>query len=165
MVGQQKWLHGGSIHAKSSSVTILVGLGQKVFFDYREESNTQYYHLNFVAAALTHGKLVAGDFYIVDNASVHGGKDTIVLMQQLLHAHGVTLMYLPMYSPELNPCELVFNKIKNWVRNYRLQTTPLWFDVVCAVSTITATNMDSFYTHCVDLCKIKSQCQFFGINK
>jgi len=44
---------------------------------------------------------------IIDNATVHRGDYSFPVLQDLLEAHGVHLIFLPKYSPELNPCELV----------------------------------------------------------
>jgi len=53
-----------------------------------------------------------GDYLVINNASVHGGEESIDIFIDLLEANGIKLIYLPKYSPELNPCELVFNFIK-----------------------------------------------------
>ena len=63
-----------------------------------------------------YGTLTTGDYLIVDNASVHGGMDSIDLLLDFLEEHGVSLVYLPAYSPELNPCENVFCMLKTHLR-------------------------------------------------
>ena len=60
-----------------------------------------------------------GDYFVVDNAAVHNAVETLPIIIHLLKAKGVQLLYLPKYSPELNPCELVFGKIKNYIRDHR----------------------------------------------
>lgn len=52
-----------------------------------------------------------GDIIVVDNVALHcfdGGQ----ALAEWLDSFGVTLLYLPVYSPELTPVELVFNKMK-----------------------------------------------------
>jgi len=162
LVNDRKWIADKTLHSKSASITLLVSCtsDNPIFYDYREESNTQFNHLDFVAAALAHGKLVPGDFYIVDNASVHGGRDTIEVLFSLLNAHGVHLLYLPKYSPELNPCELVFNVIKNRLRNYRDFTKPIWYEVLLSVSTITKAKVQSFFNNCLHISSIAKKMSY-----
>jgi len=114
LVGQRKWLKDNSLHSKSASITLLASLNENepVFFDFRNQSNTQYDHLDFIFAAVVHGALKPGDIFVVDNATIHGGSETLPHIYNLLKAHNIQLVYLPTYSPELNPCELAFNVIK-----------------------------------------------------
>ena len=43
----------------------------------------------------------------MDNATVHKGLESMRFLSPLLRAAGVKLLFLPKYSPELNPCEEV----------------------------------------------------------
>jgi len=74
-------------------------------------SNTQWDFVSFVLHLVESDFLKEGDFFIVDNASVHHGSAFSVLCD-LLATVGVNLIFLPKYSPELNPCEKVFALIK-----------------------------------------------------
>ena len=67
----------------------------------------------FISYVLTY---VEGDYLIMDNCRIHGAQDTLTTLFNLLEAAGVHLVYLPPYSPELNPCELVFASVKNYLR-------------------------------------------------
>jgi len=140
-----------TLHSKRASLTILTSLTQPnpICLTYREQSNTQWDFLHFVIYCLVKQHLVNGDFLIMDNASVHGGSESIAILDKLLQAHGVNLMYLPKYSPELNPCELVFNVVKNHVRNHRDHNRPIWFDIAKGIANITQDKMESFYFHCL----------------
>lgn len=51
---------------------------------------------------------------ILDNASIHRSRE----VQDLCERTGVKLEYLPPYSPDYNPIELVFNTLKAWIRRY-----------------------------------------------
>jgi len=105
---------GCLIHGKSHFLTVLTSLTSDlpVAFDMREESNNQWDFLYFVHYTLESGHLMNGDYLVIDNASVHGEEESIDIFIDVLEANGVKLIYLPKYSPELNPCELVFNFIK-----------------------------------------------------
>jgi len=60
----------------------------------------------------------------------------------------VKLIKLPAYCPELNPCELVFAKLKNTLRYHR-QDKNLKQEVINCLSEITKENMSNFYAKCV----------------
>ena len=68
-----------------------------------------------------------GDVVVMDNLAVH--KDPAV-RTAIEHA-GAQLRYLPPYSPDFNPIELAFAKLKAFVRAAR----PRSFDQVCALMT------------------------------
>ena len=50
-----------------------------------------------------------GDIVIMDNLGSHKGK----AVRQLIRAAGAKLLFLPKYSPDLNPIEQVFAKLKH----------------------------------------------------
>ena len=64
-----------------------------------------------------------GDIVIADNLGAH----KVAGIQRALQAAGATLWYLPPYSPDLNPIELCFAKLKALVRTARCRRTEtLW---------------------------------------
>jgi transposase len=56
--------------------------------------------------------LSAGDIVICDNLSSHKSSE----VREALQAVGADIAYLPPYSPDLNPIEMVFSKIKAYLR-------------------------------------------------
>lgn len=68
--------------------------------------------------------LVAGDLVVMDNLASHKGK---AVRQAIRHA-GARLFLLPKYSPDLNPIEQVFAKLKHLLRKTAARTR----DTVCA---------------------------------
>ncbi len=56
--------------------------------------------------------LKAGDVVIMDNLGSHRGK----LVRKAIRAAGARLLFLPKYSPDLNPIEQVFSKLKHMLR-------------------------------------------------
>src|SRR6266446_8895020 len=56
--------------------------------------------------------LQQGDIVIMDNLGSHKGK----AVRQLIRAAGAKLFFLPKYSPDLNPIEQVFAKVKHFLR-------------------------------------------------
>ena len=53
-----------------------------------------------------------GDIVVLDNLSSHKGTD----VRQAIRAAGAHLLFLPPYSPDLNPIEMVFAKLKTLLR-------------------------------------------------
>lgn len=56
--------------------------------------------------------LRSGDIVILDNLGSHKGK----AVRHAIRAAGAKLIFLPPYSPDLNPIEQVFAKLKHWLR-------------------------------------------------
>ena len=56
--------------------------------------------------------LAAGDIVVMDNLGSHKGH----AVRQLIRAAGAKLFFLPRYSPDLNPIEQVFSKLKTLLR-------------------------------------------------
>jgi len=69
--------------------------------------------------------LRAGDLVILDNLASHRGDD----IRRAIEGAGATLRFLPPYSPDFNPIELCFAKLKAILRAARPRT----FDDVCHV--------------------------------
>jgi transposase len=56
--------------------------------------------------------LRAGDIVIMDNLTPHKSEPTL----ELIRAKGAKVLFLPPYSPDLNPIEKMWSKIKNSLR-------------------------------------------------
>jgi len=68
--------------------------------------------------------LKPGDIVIADNLGSHKSK----AMRQAIRAAGARLLFLPKYSPDLNPIEQVFSKLKHRLRDAGARTP----DAICA---------------------------------
>ena len=68
-------------------------------------------------------ELVRGDVVVMDNLSSHKGPR----VRLLIEAAGASLLYLPPYSPDFNPIENAFSKLKALLRKAEERTvTGLW---------------------------------------
>ena len=65
-----------------------------------------------------------GDIVIMDNLGSHRGK----IIRQFIRSAGAKLFLLPKYSPDLNPIEQVFSKLKHLLRKAAARTV----DTVCS---------------------------------
>lgn len=89
--------------------------------------------------------LAAGDVVVMDNLSSHKG----ARVRQLIEGRGATLLFLPPYSPDLNPIELAFAKLKRLMRSAGHRTvTALWSDVQRMLDRVTASDAAGFMRHC-----------------
>ena len=88
--------------------------------------------------------LRAGQVVVMDNLSAH--KDARV--QEVLAAHGCQLVYLPPYSPDLNPIEPAWSKIKSQLRSLKARTWDvLEKGVGAAVQAISAQDARGYFAH------------------
>lgn len=62
--------------------------------------------------------LKAGDVVVMDNLRVH----KVAGIKQLIEERGAKLIYLPPYSPDLNPIEKCWSKIKTYLRKAKART-------------------------------------------
>ena len=77
--------------------------------------------------------LKPGDIVVLDNLGSHKGRAT----RQIIHQAGARLWFLPPYSPDLNPIEQAFAKIKHWMRDAQKRTIEeTWRHVGHLVATI-----------------------------
>ena len=89
--------------------------------------------------------LQPGDLVVLDNLSAH----KVAGVRQAIQGAGADVVYLPPYSPDLNPIELAFSKLKQGLRAARhRQRDALWRDTQRLLNTITPSDAIHFYRHC-----------------
>jgi transposase len=120
------------------------------FIRIRRESNTDWDFFDFVVDAVAAGRLRRGDLFIVDNAAIHFAEETRPLLLALLDLHGVRVAFLPAYSPELNPCELVFAFVKDFVCSRRSSfSSDLFHLIALAFCSLRREQVARFFFHCI----------------
>ena len=88
--------------------------------------------------------LRTGDLVVMDNLSAH--KDTLAV--QLLHQAGVEVLFLPPYSPEFNPIEKAWAKLKDILRRACTLTRDAFDQAVArAMDTITLHDILGWIRH------------------
>ena len=70
--------------------------------------------------------LSPGDIVIMDNLAAH----KVAGIREAIEAAGATLIYLPPYSPDLNPIEQFFAKLKGLLRKAAARTIPALWDAI-----------------------------------
>jgi len=98
----------------------------------------------FVAQVLA-PTLAGGDLVVMDNLSSHRRMRT----RELIRACGAEVLYLPPYSPDLNPIENVFAKIKQSLRTLSCRTrNALWMAMQSVLDGVTASDAINCFRHC-----------------
>lgn len=86
-----------------------------------------------------------GDVVIMDNLSAHKNKE----VRQLIESVGAELWYLPPYSPDLNPIEKMWSKIKAILRKLKARTEQeLIAAIAKALEQITSDDVMGWYKSC-----------------
>ena len=89
--------------------------------------------------------LVAGDIVMMDNLAVH----KVDVIAEAIQARGAGLEFLPAYSPDLNPIERCWAKIKTALRQAKARTRQaLETALKQALATITPADAQAWLTHC-----------------
>jgi transposase len=89
--------------------------------------------------------LAPGDIVIADNLAAHH----VYGIQHAIEAVGATLRYLPAYSPDLNPIERCFAKLKTLVRAARCRSIDtLWPLLGACVPRFAPTECRNYFRHC-----------------
>ncbi len=90
-------------------------------------------------------ELRAGDVVIMDNLSSHKRQR----VRELIEAAGARLVFLPPYSPDLNPIEMIFAKVKQLLRSLACRTRDaLWKTMQFVLDQVTPTDAQNCYKHC-----------------
>jgi transposase len=143
----------GTDLANSFLLMLLTDLSKEAdspfYIDIRSYSNTEEDYLAFITAAIAASCLQKGDYLIADNASIHFGAATRTQLQELLAENDVTYLFLPTYSPELNPCELVFAYCKHYIRTHCCPTDQVHNLLLTALVALQRNHVVAYYEHCV----------------
>ena len=89
--------------------------------------------------------LSPGDVVVLDNLSSH----KVSGVREAIEACGATLLYLPPYSPDLNPIELAFSKLKRLLRDAAERTVEaLWKAIGTLLDQFSPTECANYIRHC-----------------
>ncbi len=89
--------------------------------------------------------LQPGRIIVLDNLSAHkGGR-----VKEIVEARDCELVYLPPYSPDFNPIEQAFSKIKGLLRRAEARTREALIEAVgWALSAVSVRDIRGFFWHC-----------------
>lgn len=98
--------------------------------------------------AVQEGIVTNQSVVVMDNAPIHMSEDALVFVHDLFHSVGARLVLLPTYSPELNPCELVFAMMKGYLYS-RKGGGSLLNEMAQACATISWDHVFNMYYKCI----------------
>jgi transposase len=86
-----------------------------------------------------------GDVVIMDNLSSHKAAG----VREAIEAADATLWYLPPYSPDLNPIEMLWSKVKAWLRRVAAKTFDAISDTLAdALNDVTQNEAANYFNAC-----------------
>ena len=89
--------------------------------------------------------LSPGQVVVLDNLAAHKGER----VRELVEARGCELLFLPAYSPDLNPIEEAFSKVKALLRRAEARTREALIEALGrALDAVTAQDARGFFGHC-----------------
>lgn len=87
-------------------------------------------------------ELTPGDIVVMDNLPAH----KVTGIRQAIEGAGAQLLYLPPYSPDFNPIEMAFSKLKAILRKAAARTLDdLWEAIAKAIETFTPQECQNFF--------------------
>lgn len=120
-----------SVEGMGPSLAVEGATNSKVFETYVER---------VLAPTLRKGQVV-----VMDNLSAHKGER----VKELIEQRGCELLYLPPYSPDFNPIEEAFSKIKGLIRKAEARSRETLLEAIgTAISALSAKDARGFFEHC-----------------
>ncbi len=120
-----------SVEGMGASLTVQGATTSVVFEAYVQQ---------VLAPTLRKGRVV-----VMDDLSAHKGQR----VRGLIEERGWQLVYLPSYSPDLNPIEEAFSKIKRLVRKAEARTKEALVEAIgLALSAVSSRDARAFFEHC-----------------
>ncbi len=89
--------------------------------------------------------LRAGDIVVMDNLTPHKNEETLALIEEV----GAFVRFLPPYSPDLNPIEKMWSKVKQALRSFEARThEELLAAIAKALSRVSASDARNWFASC-----------------
>jgi hypothetical protein len=124
----------------------LSGMGEAMCVEGATDSEVfevyvEHFHVeHFLAPTLSEGQVV-----VLDKLGAHRPKR----IRELIEARGAELVFLPSYSPDLNPIEEAFSKIKNILRKVGARTHEALLEAMSgALCEVTPWDAAGWFDHC-----------------
>jgi transposase len=119
----------------------LSGMGESMCVEGATDAEVfEVYVKYFLAPTLSEGQVV-----VLDNLGAHRPQR----IRELIEMRGAELVYLPSYSPDLNPIEEAFSKIKNILRKVGARTHEALVEAMSeALSEVTPWDAAGWFDHC-----------------
>jgi transposase len=119
----------------------LCGMGPSMSIEGSSDTDSFGLYMRDVLAP----RLDAGQIVLMDNLSVHTSK----WVRELVEERGCQLWLLPSYSPDMNPIEEAFSKVKGFLRKAKARTLEALFGATAqALDAVSAGDARGYFEHC-----------------
>ena len=124
-----------------SSISFVGGVGASMSVEGSADGEAFLLYVeHFLCPTLKRGQVV-----VMDNLQVHKMRR----VRELIEERGCSLVFLPPYSPDFNPIEQAFSKIKGILRKAKARTFEALVEATGqALSAVTARDVHGFFGHC-----------------
>ena len=125
-----------------ASVTLEGGMGEAISIEGATDAEVfETYVQDFLAPP----PLKSGQVVVLDGLGAH----RTARVREFIEGRGAELLFLPSYSPDLNPIEEAFSKIKNIVRKAGARTREALDEVMGeALWAVTLEDVAGWFSHC-----------------
>jgi transposase len=124
---------------------------EELYINFDSKSNDSFTFLSIIVGAIEKKILNEGDTLILDNASIHCSNYNSELIDYILSIHNIKIYFLPTFSPEYNPCELIFGFIKNKIYKHGIEQGSIKNKIIESLNFLTQQNIINFYNKCKTL--------------
>jgi transposase len=139
-------VHGSAPHGHWNSTTVIGAMrmdGSTACAAIEGATDTEVFRV-YVQEVLS-PLLRPGDLVVMDNLAPHKSEATRALIRQ----RGAEVLFLPAYSPDLNPIEQMWSKVKNTLRSLEARTPDSLLKALGqALAGITPKDTLNWFAHC-----------------
>jgi transposase/transposase-like protein len=137
----------GTVPRNAGTVTTMIGAldlwGVRAMMTVEGATDAEVFE-TFVERVLAK-KLRHGDIVVLDNVGAHRTER----VRELIRATGASVLYLPPYSPDLNPIEIAWSKLKELLREFGARTRDALDEAIHrAMDLIDGADAAAWFAHC-----------------
>jgi transposase len=142
--GERLVCHAPHGHWRTTTMISSVRLdGDTACMTIEGATNTEVFHA-YVREILV-PSLRPGDIVVMDNLGAHKNERTLGLIDQAK----AEVLFLPAYSPDLNPIEMMWSKVKTLLRKAQARSHPdLLAAIASALAAVTPQDALGWFSHC-----------------
>lgn len=141
-----KRLHASAPCGRWESTTMISSVrldGTTACMAVRGATNTEVFRA-YVSGVLL-PTLESGDIVVMDNLGAHKNCETI----SIIESAGAQVVFLPPYSPDLNPIEMMWSKVKSILRRLEARDPESLVEAIgLALSKVTPKDAIGWFAHC-----------------